>query len=106
LRRTAAAALAAACLLAPIPAAPGTPAGYSEYIVPFDEDVFVYVTDPLTNSNVNPIPGNYSTASIISLTVWSDTTTVYVDHWETGTVQPERPRRERTRSTSRTSGRR
>ena len=92
LRRTAAAALAAACLLAPIPAAPGTPAGYSEYIVPFDEDVFVYVTDPLTNSNVNPIPGNYTTASIISLTVWSNTTTVYVDHWENGyTFNPNNP---------------
>ena len=69
--RIAVAALAVACLLAPAPATPGTPAGYSEYIVPFDEDVFVYVTDPLTNSNVNPIPGNYTTSSIISLTVWS-----------------------------------
>ena len=92
LRRTVAAAMAAWCLLAPNPAAPGTPAGYSEYIVPFDEDVFVYVTDPLTDSTVNPIPGNYTTASIISLTVWSDTTTVYVDHWENGyTFNPNNP---------------
>jgi hypothetical protein len=62
----------------------GVPAGYSEYLVPFDEDVFVYVTDPLVLATVDPIPGNYTTHSIISLTAWSDTITVYWDHWENG----------------------
>ena len=58
-----------------------TPAGYTEYIVPFDEDVFAYVTDPLVNV---AIPGNYTTHSIVSMTAWSNNVTIYWDHWENG----------------------
>jgi len=59
----------------------GTPAGYSEYIVPFDEDVFAYVTDPVT---AGAIGANDTTFSLISVTAWSDTVTIYYDHWENG----------------------
>ena len=87
--RAAGTALAAWCLLAPNPAAPGTPAGYTEYIIPFDEDVFVYVTDPLV---YDAIPANRTTSSTISLTVWSDNTWIYVDHWENGyQTNPDSP---------------
>ena len=70
LSRMAAAAMAAWCLLSPNPAAPGTPAGYAEYLIPFDEDVFVYVTDPLVQATTDPIPANYTTHSLIALTTW------------------------------------
>ncbi len=87
--RIAAAALAAWSVLNPLPATPGTPAGYTEYIIPFDEDVFVYVTDPLV---FDAIPANRTTASTISLTVWSDNTAIYVDHWEDGyEIDPDNP---------------
>ena len=87
--RIAAAAVAVSCVLAPNPATPGTPAGYTEYIIPFDEDVFVYVTDPLV---FDAIPANRTTAASISLTVWSDNTAIYVDHWEDGyEVDPDNP---------------
>ncbi|MBX7186324.1 MAG: carboxypeptidase regulatory-like domain-containing protein [Vicinamibacteria bacterium] len=59
----------------------GTPAGYSEYIVPFDEDVFAYVTDPVTAGTIG---ANDTTFSLISVTAWSDTVTIYYDHWENG----------------------
>lgn len=59
----------------------GTPAGYSEYIIPFDEDVFAYVTDPVT---AGAIGANDTTFSLISVTAWSDTVTIYYDHWENG----------------------
>ncbi len=78
-----AAALATALLFLAPPARSAAPAGYTEYLIPFDEDVFVYITDPLVQATVDPIPGNYTTHSLIALTSWSDAT-VYVDHWENG----------------------
>jgi len=63
----------------------GTPAGYAEYIIPFDEDVFVHVTDPVAGgAGASPIAANNSTFTLISVTAWSDTVTVYYDHWENG----------------------
>jgi uncharacterized repeat protein (TIGR01451 family) len=83
--------LAAALLLTALPAEAAAPAGYTEYLVPFDEDVFVYITDPLVQATTDPIPGNYTTHSLIALTSWSDAT-VYVDHWENGyTYDPNNP---------------
>jgi len=75
-------ALTAALLLpAAVPGSAGTPAGYTEYLIPFDEDVFVYVTDPLA---FDAIPATRPTSAIISLTSWADATAIYVDHWEDG----------------------
>src|SRR5262245_4856658 len=48
--------LAALLLLIP-PSRAAAPAGYTEYLIPFDEDVFVYVTDPLVQATTDPIPG-------------------------------------------------
>lgn len=59
----------------------GTPAGYAEYIIPFDEDVFAYITSPVTNPDIGV---NDTSFTLISVTAWSDTVTVYVDHWENG----------------------
>ncbi len=59
----------------------GTPAGYQEYIVPFDEDIFAYITDPLVNVAVG---ANYTTQTVISITAWTDAVTIYYDHWENG----------------------
>lgn len=58
-----------------------TPAGYSEYIIPFDEDIFAYVTDPVA---AGAIGANNTTFSLISVTAWSNTVTIYYDHWENG----------------------
>lgn len=68
-------------LLGFVTALAGTPAGYAEYIIPFDEDVFAYVTDPVT---AGAIGANDTTFSLISVTAWSDTVTIYYDHWENG----------------------
>jgi|CXWL01.1.fsa_nt_gi uncharacterized repeat protein (TIGR01451 family) len=67
----------------------GTPAGYAEYIIPFDEDIFVFVTDPVA---AGVIGANNTTFVLISVTAWSDTVTVYYDHWENGYgYDPEHP---------------
>jgi uncharacterized repeat protein (TIGR01451 family) len=80
-RATAALALGALSLLWAAPGSAGAPAGYTEYLIPFDEDVFVYVTDPLA---FDAIPANRPTSAIISVTTWADATAIYVDHWENG----------------------
>ena len=66
------------------PASAQTPAGYDEYLVPFDEDIFVYVTTEMTTSPV-PAAGD-TTKAVASLTAWADTVTIYFDHWENGYV--------------------
>ncbi|MBK5256351.1 MAG: DUF11 domain-containing protein [Vicinamibacteria bacterium] len=67
--------------LAFVTAYAGTPAGYAEYIVPFDEDIFAYVTDPVATGTIG---ANNTTFTLISVTAWSNTVTVYIDHWENG----------------------
>ncbi|MCP4898776.1 MAG: hypothetical protein GY906_17535, partial [bacterium] len=57
------------------------PAGYSAYIVPGDEDVMLYVLQTISGNDVDASEGMYSA---ISVTGWTDTTTVYYDHWEDG----------------------
>jgi uncharacterized repeat protein (TIGR01451 family) len=67
----------------------GTPAGYAEYILPFDEDIFAFVTEPVTAGVIAP---NNTTFVLISVTAWSDTVIVYYDHWENGYgYDPEHP---------------
>jgi uncharacterized repeat protein (TIGR01451 family) len=59
----------------------GTPAGYTEYIIPFDEDVFAYVSSPVSAGGIG---ATNTTFTLISVTAWSDTVTIYLDHWENG----------------------
>ena len=58
-----------------------TPAGYAEYIVPFDEDVFAYVTAPVVSVAIG---ANDTTEAFISVTAWADNVKLYYDHWENG----------------------
>ncbi len=57
------------------------PAGLAEYLVPFDEDVLVYVTDPITSASIAP---NETVYSLVAVTGWTDNITLYYDHWEDG----------------------
>ena len=58
-----------------------TPAGYSEYYIPGDEDTMGEV---LCREGTTACPDGYHMHTVISVTAWSDTTTVYYDHWENG----------------------
>ena len=58
-----------------------TPAGYSEYYIPGDEDTMGVV---LCREGLTACPAGYHMHTVISVTAWSDTTTVYYDHWENG----------------------
>jgi uncharacterized repeat protein (TIGR01451 family) len=75
------AALATLCALICAQAAADTPSGYAEFIIPFDEDVFAFVTQPVSATVIGP---NDTTFTLISVTAWSDTVTIYYDHWENG----------------------
>lgn len=74
-------ALAALCALSCARAGADTAAGYAEFIVPFDEDIFAFVTQPVSATVIGP---NDTTFTLISVTAWSDTVTIYYDHWENG----------------------
>ncbi len=80
-RRRALAVLAALFGLAAGSASAQTAAGYAEFIIPFDEDVFAYVTQPVSATTIG---ANDTTFTLISVTAWSDTVTIYYDHWENG----------------------
>ena len=75
--------LAAACLvLLAVPAAHAqVAAGYSEYYIPGDEDTMRLV---LCSQGTTAGAANAHTRAVISVTAWSDNTTVYYDHWEDG----------------------
>ena len=77
--------LAAACLvlLAVPPAHAQAPAGYSEYYIPGDEDNMGRVLC-VYGAATYPCPNPVHTHAVISVTAWSDNTTVYYDHWENG----------------------
>lgn len=64
-----------------LPARAQTPAGVAEYLVPFDEDVFAYVTSRVTNATIGP---NSTSRSQVDVTAWSNSVVVYYDHWENG----------------------
>ncbi|MBK5255534.1 MAG: hypothetical protein JJE39_05835 [Vicinamibacteria bacterium] len=49
--------------------------------MPFDEDIFAYVTGPVATGTIG---ANNTTFTLISVTAWSDNVTVYIDHWENG----------------------
>lgn len=55
-----------------------TPAGYSEFFIPVDEDNEWFILNQLGG-----IP-DQNMHSIISLTSWANNTVVYYDHWENG----------------------
>ena len=75
------AALAVATLLPGGSSRADTPAGVAEFIVPFDEDVFAYVTSGVTGVT---IPDNDTSRVSVNVTAWSNPVKVYFDHWENG----------------------
>jgi len=68
--------LAAWLLLAP--AFGATPAGYSEYYVPGDEDDLMYFHNQIRPDTWTQVH------SVITVVAWAANTTVYYDHWEDG----------------------
>ncbi len=77
----------AALLASPLRAA--VPAGYSEFVVPGDEDAMYDVLQDISGNDVNAAQGMYSA---ISVTAWANDVTVYYDHWENGyTFDPQDP---------------
>ncbi len=63
-----------------------TPAGVSEFLVPFDEDVFAYVTSRVTNATIGATSTSRAT---VDVTAWSSSVRLYYDHWENGyTLDP------------------
>jgi uncharacterized repeat protein (TIGR01451 family)/fimbrial isopeptide formation D2 family protein len=66
--------------VAAAPAVAQVAAGYSEYFIPGDEDDVGIVLC----SHGGGCAAGYHTHAVISVTAWSDTTTVYYDHWENG----------------------
>lgn len=75
------AALVAASLLLGRSGWADTPAGVSEFLVPFDEDVFAYVTSRVTNATIG---GTSTSRTTIDVTAWSSSVRLYYDHWEDG----------------------
>ena len=75
--------LAAPCLvlLAASPAMAQVAAGYSEYYIPGDEDTMRLV---LCAQGATACVATAHTRAGISVTAWSDNTTLYYDHWEDG----------------------
>jgi uncharacterized repeat protein (TIGR01451 family) len=67
--------------LAASPAMAQVAAGYSEYFIPGDEDDMRLV---LCSYGATACAAGYHTRAVISVTAWSDNTTVYYDHWEDG----------------------
>ncbi|MFI5294154.1 MAG: C25 family cysteine peptidase [Thermodesulfovibrionales bacterium] len=57
------------------------PAGYSEYYIPGDEDDMGLV---LCSYGATACPAGYHMHTVISVTAWSDNTTIYYDQWENG----------------------
>lgn len=56
------------------------PAWYSEYYMPGDEDSMMYILDTLGTGDLTTDDMHAE----ITVTAWSDNTTVYYDHWEDG----------------------
>jgi hypothetical protein len=56
-----------------------SPAGYSEYYIPADEESLLTVLEEIGDGS----QGNLM-HSVITVTSWSDDTIVYYDHWENG----------------------
>jgi uncharacterized repeat protein (TIGR01451 family) len=60
-----------------------SPAGYSEYFIPGDEDLMNIIFYALDQDPGDDIQNSDMFASI-TVTAWSGNTTVYYDHWEDG----------------------
>jgi uncharacterized repeat protein (TIGR01451 family) len=73
--------LLAACLFlaTAAPAGAQVAAGYSEYYIPGDEPDMWTVFNSLDAAGTNT-----TMHAVISVTAWSDNTTIYYDHWENG----------------------
>ena len=57
-------------------------AGYSEFYIPGDEALMMQVLEDVGGNNQTGTNGYMH--SVITVTVWSDNTRVYYDHWENG----------------------
>jgi uncharacterized repeat protein (TIGR01451 family) len=74
------AAICLALVVAASPAMGQVVAGYSEYFIPADEDdLSVALCTHGATACASP-----NTHAVISVTAWSDNTSVYFDHWENG----------------------
>ncbi|MCI5222319.1 MAG: DUF11 domain-containing protein, partial [Candidatus Electrothrix sp. AR4] len=68
------------------------PAGYTEYFIPADEDQLFEALDIMSFRDEAAVSYDGGMHSVIALTAWSDSTTVYYDHWEDGyDFDPENP---------------
>ena len=77
--------------LAAAPAAAQVAAGYSEYFIPGDEDNTGLVLCAFGTGG-NACPAGYHTHTVVTVTAWSDNTTVYYDQWENGyNFDPQNP---------------
>lgn len=62
-----------------------SPAGYSEYFIPGDEDIMGLVWEDISADNIYyPIAPDSPRHTIITVVAWSPDTTIYYDHWENG----------------------
>ena len=64
------------------PAFGSSTAGFSEYIVPGNEEILHSILDEIGNGDQGYPNANMH--SFITLTAWADSTSVYYDHWENG----------------------
>ena len=64
----------------------GSPAGYSTFVIPADEENLITVLKDLYDRTDNTM------RSVIAITAWTDDTVVFIDHWEDGyEYNPESP---------------
>ncbi|MEW6486233.1 MAG: hypothetical protein AB1423_16780, partial [Pseudomonadota bacterium] len=63
-----------------------SPAGYSQYFVPGEEEKIAIVFEDTANNRTLGRVGGITKAiySAIGITSWSDNTRIYIDHWEDG----------------------
>ena len=71
--------VAALALSLATPAMAQVASGYSEYYIPGNENEM-----SLALRSFYTLPGSNNTHSRITITAWSDNTTLYYDHWENG----------------------
>ena len=62
-----------------------TPAGYSEYYVPGDENLLNIIWGNIGSTGGVPTTGaNAARHTVVNIVAWSPNTIVYYDHWENG----------------------
>ncbi|MCI5165216.1 MAG: DUF11 domain-containing protein, partial [Candidatus Electrothrix sp. GM3_4] len=76
----------------PITEVQAAPAGYTEYYIPADEGQLFEVLDIISLRIEATSTYTGGMHAVISVTAWSDDTTIYYDHWEDGyDFDPDNP---------------